>query len=110
MPRRGGASECDDGVGGDNQAPGPQDRRQDGGLILRTAAHAEARRLETNGRRVEAGIPACRLQAFSYAAFEARPSLARGRVVAWPSDARAENAPGLVADDRLGAGLASIDS
>src|ERR1019366_8515114 len=110
LPHGGRARERDDGVGGHDQAPGAQDRRQDRLLILRTAAHAEARRLETNGRRVEARILARRLQAGPYALFEACAALARRGVVARPPDARAENAPGLVANDRLGAGLAPIHS
>ena len=89
---------------------GRQDPREDRVLILRTAAHAEAGRLETNARRVEAGIPACRLHTFSHAAFQACPSLACRGMVARPSGARAENAPGFVPDDRFGTGLASIHS
>jgi hypothetical protein len=83
---------------------------QDGLLVFRTAAHAEAGGREAHGARVEAGFGAGRGHGVAHGAHEFVAALRGSRVIARAATARAEHVSGFIADQRGGAGLSAIHS
>ena len=93
-----------------DQFPGRQNRGENGLLVGRSAAHAEACGLEMYLAQIELSLLARRSHAFTHRPRQLVAALSRPHMIARPADANAQHAARLVADERLGARLAAIHS